>query len=125
MKKSTVLFLHPCSQETLDVCIVFVAIDKTVSFIYGLYFNLRLQAVNILFLSEKFLGLSLSYLICPCYSSLPEIRCGECGEMASPVSERPLKPGFYRVELFKTIWEVPTRYQDLSPIGTGAYGTVW
>ena len=35
------------------------------------------------------------------------------------------KEGFYRVELAKTAWEVPSRYQDLSPIGTGAYGTVW
>lgn len=33
--------------------------------------------------------------------------------------------GFYKLELFKTVWEVPKRYQDLSPIGTGAYGTVW
>ena len=41
------------------------------------------------------------------------------------MAERPVKPGFYRVELFKTVWEVPERYQDLSPIGTGAYGTVW
>ena len=36
-----------------------------------------------------------------------------------------MKDGFYRVELFKTAWEVPTRYQDLNPIGTGAYGAVW
>ena len=36
-----------------------------------------------------------------------------------------IKEGFYRVELAKTAWEVPSRYQDLSPIGTGAYGTVW
>lgn len=36
-----------------------------------------------------------------------------------------LKDGFYRMELVKTVWEVPARYQDLSPIGTGAYGTVW
>ena len=36
-----------------------------------------------------------------------------------------LKDGFYRMELVKTVWEVPVRYQDLSPIGTGAYGTVW
>jgi len=47
--------------------------------------------------------------------------------MATPVllSERSLGPGFYRIELIKTLWEVPTYYQDLSPIGTGAYGTVW
>jgi hypothetical protein len=41
------------------------------------------------------------------------------------MAERPVKPGFYRIELTKTVWEVPERYQDLSPIGTGAYGTVW
>lgn len=36
----------------------------------------------------------------------------------------PLKEGFYRVELNKTVWEVPDRYQELTPIGTGAYGSV-
>ncbi len=35
------------------------------------------------------------------------------------------KEGFYRAELNKTVWEVPVRYQDLTPIGTGAYGSVW
>nr|CAC85497.1 p38ge [Suberites domuncula] len=38
--------------------------------------------------------------------------------------ENPAKPGYYKMELFKTVWEAPERYQDLSPIGTGAYGTV-
>ena len=32
---------------------------------------------------------------------------------------------YYRVEMSKTVWEVPARYQELTPIGTGAYGTVW
>ena len=43
------------------------------------------------------------------------------------MAKRSVKPGFkfYCVELFKTVWEVPERYQDLSPIGTGAYGAVW
>ena len=36
-----------------------------------------------------------------------------------------LPAGFYRTELNKTVWEVPVRYQELSPIGTGAYGQVW
>lgn len=36
----------------------------------------------------------------------------------------PLKDGFYRVELNKTIWEVPVRYQNLLPVGCGAYGQV-
>lgn len=35
------------------------------------------------------------------------------------------RPTFYRQELNKTIWEVPERYQDLSPVGSGAYGSVW
>jgi len=35
-----------------------------------------------------------------------------------------LKEGFYRIELNKTVWEVPSRYQLLSPVGSGAYGQV-
>lgn len=38
--------------------------------------------------------------------------------------ERPLREGFYRTELHKTDWEVPTKYIDLVPIGSGAYGSV-
>uniref|UniRef100_A0A673N9M3 mitogen-activated protein kinase n=1 Tax=Sinocyclocheilus rhinocerous TaxID=307959 RepID=A0A673N9M3_9TELE len=34
------------------------------------------------------------------------------------------QPTFYRQEVNKTIWEVPVRYQNLSPVGSGAYGTV-
>ncbi|KAM4701609.1 mitogen-activated protein kinase 14 isoform 2-T2 [Discoglossus pictus] len=33
-------------------------------------------------------------------------------------------PGFYRQELNKTLWEVPERYQNLTPVGSGAYGSV-
>uniref|UniRef100_A0A3B4WK47 mitogen-activated protein kinase n=1 Tax=Seriola lalandi dorsalis TaxID=1841481 RepID=A0A3B4WK47_SERLL len=33
-------------------------------------------------------------------------------------------PVFYRQEVNKTIWEVPERYQSLSPVGSGAYGSV-
>uniref|UniRef100_A0A673CP84 mitogen-activated protein kinase n=1 Tax=Sphaeramia orbicularis TaxID=375764 RepID=A0A673CP84_9TELE len=33
-------------------------------------------------------------------------------------------PTFYRQEVNKTIWEVPDRYQNLSPVGSGAYGSV-
>ena len=40
-------------------------------------------------------------------------------------STKPLKPHFYRVELNKTDWELPDRYQKLSPVGSGAYGQVW
>ena len=36
----------------------------------------------------------------------------------------PLKDGFYSLELNKTLWEVPERYQTLSPVGSGAYGQV-
>lgn len=35
-----------------------------------------------------------------------------------------LKEGFYRIELNKTVWEVPERYQLLAPVGSGAYGQV-
>ncbi len=35
------------------------------------------------------------------------------------------RPTFHRQEVNKTIWEVPVRYQNLSPVGSGAYGTVW
>uniref|UniRef100_A0A673ZZ66 mitogen-activated protein kinase n=1 Tax=Salmo trutta TaxID=8032 RepID=A0A673ZZ66_SALTR len=34
------------------------------------------------------------------------------------------RPTFYRQEVTKTIWEVPERYQTLSPVGSGAYGSV-
>ncbi|XP_064417581.1 mitogen-activated protein kinase 11 isoform X4 [Latimeria chalumnae] len=35
-----------------------------------------------------------------------------------------VRAGFYRQELNKTIWEVPVRYQNLNPVGSGAYGSV-
>ena len=35
-----------------------------------------------------------------------------------------MKEGSFRVELNKTIWEVPQRYTNLMPIGCGAYGQV-
>lgn len=31
---------------------------------------------------------------------------------------------FYRLELKQSIWEVPTRYQDIKPVGAGSYGLV-
>uniref|UniRef100_A0A672JF00 mitogen-activated protein kinase n=1 Tax=Salarias fasciatus TaxID=181472 RepID=A0A672JF00_SALFA len=34
------------------------------------------------------------------------------------------RPKFYRQEVNKTIWEVPERYQNLAPVGSGAYGSV-
>lgn len=33
--------------------------------------------------------------------------------------------GFHKVEVNKTVWEVPERYQMLSAVGSGAYGQVW
>ena len=36
-----------------------------------------------------------------------------------------MKKGYYRSELNKTVWEIPEHYQNLSPIGAGAYGQVW
>ena len=38
---------------------------------------------------------------------------------------KPIKPGFYNVELNKTVWEVTDNYQTLAPVGSGAYGQVW
>ncbi|XP_059078748.1 mitogen-activated protein kinase 14-like isoform X1 [Tigriopus californicus] len=35
-----------------------------------------------------------------------------------------MKDGYHRIELNKTAWEVPERYQSLSPVGSGAYGQV-
>ncbi|XP_064486938.1 mitogen-activated protein kinase 14A-like isoform X4 [Ornithodoros turicata] len=35
-----------------------------------------------------------------------------------------MKPGFHKIELNRTVWEVPTRYINLAPIGVGAYGQV-
>ncbi len=35
-----------------------------------------------------------------------------------------LRDGFYSAELNKTLWEVPERYRDLNPVGSGAYGQV-
>ncbi|XP_048355199.1 mitogen-activated protein kinase 11 isoform X2 [Sphaerodactylus townsendi] len=32
--------------------------------------------------------------------------------------------GFYKQDLNKTVWEVPQRYQRLTPVGSGAYGSV-
>ena len=40
-------------------------------------------------------------------------------------ASRQLKPGYYVVELNKTVWELPERYQDLRAIGIGAFGSVW
>lgn len=33
--------------------------------------------------------------------------------------------GFYKLEVNKTLWEVPDRYIELQPVGSGAYGQVW
>ena len=41
------------------------------------------------------------------------------------VPQRGHNPTFYIAELNKTVWEVPRRYQKLTPIGSGAYGQVW
>lgn len=35
-----------------------------------------------------------------------------------------IRPGYHRLEINKTSWEVPERYWDLKQVGTGAYGTV-
>lgn len=77
----------------------------------------------------------------PAQDSLPgragyEVRGSGCGcrrgparATSSPRGHRwkmsQERPTFYRQELNKTIWEVPERYQNLSPVGSGAYGSVW
>ncbi|CAL1608401.1 unnamed protein product [Knipowitschia caucasica] len=40
------------------------------------------------------------------------------------MSQLQQRPVFHRQELNKTVWEVPQRYQNLSPVGSGAYGSV-
>lgn len=35
------------------------------------------------------------------------------------------REGYYVVELNRSVWVVPNHYINLTPIGTGAYGTVW
>ena len=35
-----------------------------------------------------------------------------------------MKENYYQVELNRTAWEVPNKYKDLVPIGSGAYGQV-
>ena len=35
------------------------------------------------------------------------------------------KPDFYRIELGTVEWEIRETYQELSPLGIGAFGTVW
>ena len=34
-------------------------------------------------------------------------------------------PGFYRLELGTVEWEIREVYQELNPLGIGAFGTVW
>ena len=53
---------------------------------------------------------------------------GPIGTISFPTtdySEFNLKPGYYRLELNKTLWEIPSRYTNLRPKGHGAYGSVW
>ncbi|XP_061910628.1 STKc_p38 domain-containing protein isoform X1 [Entelurus aequoreus] len=38
--------------------------------------------------------------------------------------DSPARPGFQRVEVHKTTWDVPQRYTTLWAVGSGAYGTV-
>lgn len=35
-----------------------------------------------------------------------------------------MKENYHTVELNKTVWDVPNRYTDLIPVGSGAYGQV-
>lgn len=40
------------------------------------------------------------------------------------LAEEEVKPGFYKIELMKSVWVLPNRYQDLQPLGNGAFGCV-
>lgn len=40
-------------------------------------------------------------------------------------SKQCLTMRYYKIEINKTEWEVPDRYQMLTPVGLGAYGQVW
>ncbi|XP_039655579.1 STKc_p38 domain-containing protein isoform X1 [Perca fluviatilis] len=44
--------------------------------------------------------------------------------MESPLKTSPVRPGYHRLEVQKTTWDVPERYTALKSIGSGAYGTV-
>ncbi|XP_061826340.1 mitogen-activated protein kinase 12 [Nerophis lumbriciformis] len=44
--------------------------------------------------------------------------------MDPPTRDSPARPGFQRVEVHKTTWDVPQRYTTLWAVGSGAYGTV-
>nr|XP_020468234.1 mitogen-activated protein kinase 14A-like [Monopterus albus] len=44
--------------------------------------------------------------------------------MNSPFTFSPVRPGFHRLEIQKTTWDVPERYTALQAVGSGAYGTV-
>ncbi len=46
--------------------------------------------------------------------------------MASgPRSPKPVRAGFYRIDLNRDTWIVRERYQDMAPIGYGGFSTVW
>ncbi|XP_060930356.1 STKc_p38 domain-containing protein isoform X1 [Limanda limanda] len=44
--------------------------------------------------------------------------------MESPVKDSPVRAGYHRLEIQKTTWDVPERYETLRSVGSGAYGTV-
>lgn len=50
---------------------------------------------------------------------------GGGGARPAMSSPPPARKGFYRQEVTKTAWEVRAVYQDLQPVGSGAYGAVW
>ncbi|KAK2494413.1 hypothetical protein MC885_013983, partial [Smutsia gigantea] len=50
--------------------------------------------------------------------------CGGAVPEPAMSSPPPARGGFYRQEVTKTAWEVRAVYQDLQPVGSGAYGAV-
>ncbi|KAG8439854.1 hypothetical protein GDO86_005864 [Hymenochirus boettgeri] len=68
--------------------------------------------------APPFLNLSTCRRSSPCSTPL-RTRCVGAG-----LDKMSCRVGFYRQELNKTVWEVPERYQRLTPVGSGAFGSV-
>uniref|UniRef100_A0A8U8BQ94 mitogen-activated protein kinase n=2 Tax=Neoaves TaxID=3078114 RepID=A0A8U8BQ94_GEOPR len=76
---------------------------------------------SLLPLQEEKEVVAAAVLLQPQAEPPPPAGPGGAGSATEMSQER---PKFYRQELNKTVWEVPERYQNLSPVGSGAYGSV-
>ena len=45
--------------------------------------------------------------------------------IAETMATNTTRAGYYRIELGTVEWEIRETYQELSPLGIGAFGTVW